>query len=77
MIVGDSLVNGIEESKLSKTRHIRVQPVPGASENDIRSKLDDLLHKDLQKFLVHIGTNNTVEDSAIDIFNNIVSLKHD
>ena len=26
LIVGDSMLNGIEESKLSKTRHIGVQP---------------------------------------------------
>ena len=31
LVVGDSMVNGIEESKLSKTRHIRVQPIPGGT----------------------------------------------
>ena len=29
LTAGDSMLNGIEESKLSKTRHIRVQPIPG------------------------------------------------
>ena len=34
LVVGDSMVNGIEESKLSKTRHIRVQPIPGGKIED-------------------------------------------
>ena len=76
LIVGDSLVNGIEESKLSKTRHIRVQPIPGGDIDDIRSNFDELLHKDLQKIIVHIGANNAVKDSAEDIFNNIILLKN-
>ena len=29
LIVGDSMLNGNKESKLSKIRHIRVQPIPG------------------------------------------------
>ena len=34
LVVGDSMINGIEESKLSKTRHIRVQPTPGGKIED-------------------------------------------
>ena len=43
LVVGDSMANGIEESKLSKTRDIRVQPVPGGK---IQQNLKDLLHED-------------------------------
>ena len=37
LVVGDSLLNGIEESKLSKSRHIRVQPISGGKIEDVRS----------------------------------------
>ena len=36
LVVGDSMVNGIEESKLLKTRHIRIQPIPGGKIEDIQ-----------------------------------------
>ena len=35
LVVGDSMVNGIEESKLSRKCHIRVQPIPGGKTEDI------------------------------------------
>ena len=49
LVVGDSILNGIEKSKLSKDRHIRVQPISGAKIKDISNNLDELIHKDLKK----------------------------
>ena len=34
-VAGDSMVNAIEESKLSKMRHIPVQPKPGGKIEDM------------------------------------------
>ena len=68
MIVGDSMLNGIEESKLSKTRHIRVQPIPSGKIEDIKENLNDLLHEKLQKVMIHVGTNNAVTDTPKEIF---------
>ena len=48
LVVGDSMINGIEESKLSKTRHIRVQPTPGGKIEDKQQNLKDLLYEDLE-----------------------------
>ena len=42
LIVGDSMVNGVEGSKLSKTHHIRVQPIPGGKAEDIQQNLKDI-----------------------------------
>ena len=39
LIVGDSILNGIEESKLSKTRQIIVQPIPGGKIDDIKEMI--------------------------------------
>ena len=75
VVVGDSLLNGIEESKLSKDRHIRVQPISGAKIKDISKNLDELIHNDLKTIILHVGTNNTVEDTPEDIYNDLISLK--
>ena len=45
--IENSILNCIEESKLSKTRHIRVQPIPGGKIDDIKEDLSDLLHEEL------------------------------
>ena len=76
MIVGDSMLNGIEESKLSKTRHIRVQPIPGGKIDHIKKNLNDLLHEELQKVIIHVGTNNAMTDTRKEIFEKLISLKH-
>ena len=76
LIVGDSMLNGIEESKLSKTRHIRVQPIPGGKIDDIKENLNDLLHEELQKVIIHVGTNNAVTNTPKEIFEKLTSLKH-
>ena len=69
------MVNGIEESKLSKTRHIQVQPIPGAKISDIKENLTDLLHKELETVIIHAGTNDSVADTPQNILNNLLSLK--
>ena len=75
LVVGNSLLNGIEESKLSKDRHIRVQPISGAKIKDISNNLDELIHNDLKTIIMHVGTNNAVEDTPEDIYNDLISLK--
>ena len=76
LIVGDSMLNGIEESKLSKTRHIHVQSIPGGKIDDIKENLNDLLHEELQKVIIHVGTNNAMTDTPKEIFEQLISLKH-
>ena len=75
LVVGDSLLNGIEESKLSNDRHIRVKPISGAKIKDISNNLDELTHNDLEIIILPVGTNNKVEDTPEDIYNNLMSLK--
>ena len=70
------MLNGIEESKLSKTRHIRVQPIPGGKIDDIKENLNDLLHEELQKVIIHVGANNAMTDTPKEIFSKLISLKH-
>ena len=76
LIVGDPMLNGIEESKLSKTRHIHVHPIPGGKIDNIKENLNDLFDKELQKVIIHVGTNNTMTDTPKEIFEKLISLKH-
>ena len=76
LIVGDSMLNGIEESKLSKTRHIRLHPIPGGKTDDIKENSNDLLHEELQKVIIHAGTNNAMTDTPKEIIEKLISLKH-
>ena len=68
------MLNGIEESKLSKTRQKCVQPIPGGKIDDIKQNLNDLLHEELQKVIIH-GTNNAMTDAPKEIFEKLISLK--
>ena len=65
----------MEESKLSKTRHIRIQPIPGAKIEDVESNLDELLHEDPRTIVIHVFTNNSVIDLPQVIFDKLLSLK--
>ena len=65
-----------EESKLSKTRRIRVQPITGGKIWDKEENLNDLLHEELQKVIIHVGTNNAMTDTPKEIFEKLISLKH-
>ena len=56
LVVRDSMVNGMEQSKLSKTRHIRVQPIPGGKVKDIQQNLKDLFHEDLETLSMPVPT---------------------
>ena len=75
LVVGDSMVNGLEESKLSKTRHIRVQPIPGGKIEDIQQNLKDLLHEDLETVIIHAGTNNATTDTPQMVADKLITLK--
>ena len=75
LIVGDSMVNGVEESKLSKTHHIRVQPIPGGKAEDIQRNLKDVLHEDLETLIFHAGTNNGTTNTPQMILDKLITLK--
>ena len=75
LIVGDSMVNGVEESKLSKTHHIRVQPIPGGKAEDIQQNLKDVLHEDLETLIFHAGTNNATTNTPQMIVDKLITLK--
>ena len=52
-----------------------MQPISGAKIKDISNNLDELIHNDLKTTILHVGTNNAVEDTPEDIYNDLISLK--
>ena len=75
LVVGDSMLNGTEESKLSNTRHIRVQPISYGKIEYIQQNLKDLLHEDLETVIIHAGTNNATTDTPQMIVDKLITLK--
>ena len=65
------MLNGIEESKLSKTKHIS-----GGKIEDIKENVNELLHEDVQKVIIHVSTNNAMTHIPKEIFEKLISLKH-
>ena len=75
LVVGDSMVNEIEESKLWKTCHIRLQPLPGGKIEDILQNLKNLLHEDLETVIAHASTNNVTTHTPQMIVDKLITLK--
>ena len=73
LIVGDSMVNGIEEIKLSKSRYIRVQQIPDGKVEDIQQNLKDLLRENLKTVMIHAGTNNVTTDTPQMIVDKLIT----
>ena len=55
IIVGDSLLNGINENDLSKNHSVKVNNILGGTSDAILGKLDDLLKSKPDGFIVHAG----------------------
>ena len=52
-----------------------MEPISEAKIKDISNNLDELIHNDLKTIIMHVCTNNAVEDTPEDIYNDLISLK--
>ena len=76
LIVGDSIVSGIEENRISRQwRKVKVKSFPGATIEDMYDHIKPLLKKCPKNIILYIGTNNTVHDTSRIVLDNILSLK--
>ena len=64
LIVGDSTLNGIQESKMSSNDSIKVRSFSGAVVNDLYNYLEPLMDKKNSKLILHVGTNDATNKSA-------------
>ena len=59
IILGDSILNGINEKGLSKNHNVKIVNKPGAtSERLLLEELDNLIKYQLESVTIHAGTNN-------------------
>ena len=75
LIVGDSMLTGIEEKRISENGSIKVRVFHSATTNDKYYYLKPLLKKNPEIILL-IGANNWVNETSRDVFNGILSLKN-
>ena len=69
IIVGDSLLNGINEKGLSKNHSVKVNIIPGGTSHVILGKLDDFLKNKSHGLIVHAGTNDITKGK--NLLNNV------
>ena len=72
LIIGDSMIGGIDESRLRKTK-VRVNP--GATVEDMFYHITPYLRKHPSNIICHIGTNNAVYDSPEMVMSKLIRLK--
>ena len=62
LVVGDSMLGGIEESRLGPKRKVR--SFPGATINDMFEYITPLLRKKPSRLIAHVGTNDASFSTA-------------
>ena len=67
VVIGDSMLNGVNEKGLSKSHSVQVKSYPGATSEDILDKKGGILKLKLHCLFLHAGTN--------DLMNNVNLLK--
>ena len=58
LIVGDSMICGLREAKLSRNRKVKVRFLPGTKREDLMFHLIPYLNKKFDNIIIHIGTND-------------------
>ena len=69
------MILGINEKRSSKKYPVKVCPFPGASANDMHHYLRPLLQKCPDTVILHVGTNNCVNESSSIVLDKILNLK--
>ena len=76
LIVGDSMLSGIEERRIAKrNRKVKVKNFPGATIDDMYDYIKPLLKKCPDNIILHVGTNNTVNEPSKIVLGKLLDLK--
>ena len=75
-IIGDSILNNINEKLLSnKRRNVKVYSLSGATTRDLKDFIRPLAETRPGKVIIHCGTNDIGDYSAEEITNNLIDPK--
>ena len=73
LIVGDSMLNGVEERKMPS--NVKVRNFPGSTVKDMHDYVKPLLRKKPSHVILHVGTNDAVNSDSNAIVNQLINLK--
>ena len=74
LVTGDSMIGGLESSKMRAAGEVKVRPHPGGNVRDMYDHLEPHLSKKPSTLVLHIGTNNTTDQSSNEILEEIKQL---
>ena len=71
------MIHGLIESKFGKNGCIKVRSFPSAVVDDMKDYIKPLLLKKPSKIVIHVATNDTVDNSAEEIVRKLLDLKEE
>ena len=74
LVVGDSMINNVDERQLGKRYQTKVRSFSGATTTDLEDYLKPLLRKKPDKIILVVGTNDIQHRPVADILKNIKRL---
>ena len=73
--MGDSVITGIDEKRLSKNRLVKVHDFREATLADINHHIIPILNKKPDVIILHVGTNDSVSRTSREILDDLLQLK--
>ena len=74
-IDGDSMVEGVDERRMSTKRVVKVRKFPGSTISDMYHHLVPLLEKNPDYLILHVGTNDVLSYEGTEIVDKLLQLK--
>ena len=74
VIVGDSMLRDLADSKMSQKKLIKVRMFPGATIWDMKIFVVPRLKKKPDNIIIHVETNNAPRSSSYEMFHEIKSI---
>ena len=75
VIVGDSIITGIDEKRFSKNHLVKVHDFRGATLADINHHIIPILKTKPDVIILHVGTNDSVSRTSREILDDLLQLK--
>ena len=75
VITGDSMLEGIDERRMSSKRLVKVRSFPGATIDDMKHYLIPILAKKPDHIILHVGTNDATNSEGRVIVDKLLQLK--
>ena len=75
LVIGDSMLEGLDERKMSSKRVVKVRKFPGATADDMYHYLMPLIQKQPNNVILHIGTNDASSCNSSEVVSNILKLR--